>query len=128
MAQIAVPIQFPSRVAARPQGVWAWILQRVTAKLLFVLLGAHLVVLHFVPANLNINYLGVAARFKSVLYLVIDGGLLAAALYHGLNGVRNILFDYLIAESARRAINVVLTIVGLAFLLYGAYALTAFLK
>ena len=124
MAQIA----FPNQIAARPQGVWPWILQRITAKLLFVLLGAHLVVLHFVPANLNINYFGVAARFQSVLYLIIDSGLLATGLYHGLNGVRNVLFDYIVEDNTRRAINVVLILVGLAFLLWGGYALTAFLK
>ena len=116
------------QTVVKTQDVWAWILQRITAKLLFVLLGAHLVVLHFVPANLNINYLGVAARFQSVLYLIIDSGLLATGLYHGLNGVRNILFDYIVTDSTRRAINVVLTLVGLAFLLWGGYALTAFLK
>jgi len=117
-----------TQVTAKPQGVWAWILQRITAVLLFVFLGTHLFVLHYVPENLNINFLGVAARFKSVLYLVIDSGLLAVALYHALNGVRNVLFDFVGDAGKRRALNVVFVIVGLAYLIWGAYALTFFVK
>jgi succinate dehydrogenase / fumarate reductase, membrane anchor subunit len=117
-----------TRTAARPQGVWAWILQRITAVLLVVLLGTHIAILHYVPANLNINFIGVAARLKSVLYLVVDSGLLGVGLYHALNGVRNVLFDYIIGDGARRALNIVMWIAGIAFTLWGAYALTAFAK
>lgn len=117
-----------TQVTPQPQGVWAWIWQRITAVLLVFFLGAHLFVLHYVPENLNINFLGVAARFKSVLYIVIDSGLLATALYHGLNGVRNVLFDFIADEGQRRAITIVLLVVGLAFLIWGAYALTFFIK
>jgi succinate dehydrogenase / fumarate reductase, membrane anchor subunit len=117
-----------TQLAAKPQGVWAWILQRITAVLLLVLLGTHLAVLHFIPANLNISFLGVAARMQSVLYLIVDGGLLAVGLYHALNGVRNVLFDYVVKERPRRTINTVMWILGIAFTLWGAYALTAFVK
>lgn len=114
--------------SAKPQGVWAWILQRLSAVLLVVLLGTHIFVLHFVPENMTINFLGVAARFKSLLYLIIDSGLLAVGLYHGLNGIRNVVFDFVLAEGTRRILNVLLFIIGLAFLIYGAYALTFFMK
>ena len=117
-----------TQLAPKPQGVWAWILQRITAALLLVLLGTHIAVLHFVPANLNISFLGVAARMQSVLYLIIDSGLLAVGLYHALNGVRNVLFDYVVKERPRRTINYVMWIMGVAFTLWGAYALTAFVK
>jgi succinate dehydrogenase / fumarate reductase, membrane anchor subunit len=117
-----------TQITAKPQGVWAWILQRVTAVLLIVFLGTHLLVLHYVPENMNINFLGVAARFKSVLYVIIDSGLLAVALYHALNGVRNILFDFVVDEGKRRTFNILFWLVGLAFLLWGAYALMFFVK
>jgi len=112
----------------QPQGVWAWIWQRITAVLLVLFLGAHLLVLHYIPENMNINFLGVAARFKSVLYLVIDSGLLAVALYHGLNGIRNVLFDFVSNEGKRRALTWLLWLVGLVYLIWGAYALTFFVK
>lgn len=114
--------------SAKPQGVWAWILQRLTAVLLIFFLGAHIFVLHYVPENLTINFLGVAARFKSALYVFIDSGLLAVSLYHGFNGVRNVLFDFVGDDGKRNLINIVLLVAGIAFFLWGAYALTFFLK
>ena len=117
-----------TQVTIKPQGVWAWIWQRITAVLLVVFLGTHIFVLHYVPDNLNINFVGVALRFKSVLYLIIDSGLLATSLYHGLNGVRNILFDFVLSDGKRRAINIQFWLVGLAFFVWGAYALTFFMK
>ena len=113
---------------AKTQGVWPWILQRISAVLLLLLLGTHLAVLHFVPANLSINFVGVSARMQSLLYLVVDSGLLAVGLYHALNGVRNVLFDYIVKDRPRRVINGVMWIMGAAFTLWGAYALTAFVK
>ncbi len=116
------------QAVAKPQGVWAWILQRMTAVLLFVLLGTHLAVLHYVPENMDFNFLGVAARLKSTLYMLVDSGLLITGVYHGLNGVRNVVFDFVISESTRRTITTLLLIVGVAFALWGSYALAAFLK
>jgi succinate dehydrogenase / fumarate reductase membrane anchor subunit len=115
-------------ITAKAQGVWAWIGQRITAVLLVVFLGTHIFVLHYVPENLNINFVGVAFRFKSLLYVIIDSGLLATGLYHGLNGVRNVLFDFVLNEGTRRLINWVLWLVGGALTLWGAYALTFFMK
>ena len=117
-----------TQLAPKPQGVWAWILQRITAALLLVLLGTHIAIMHFIPANLSINFIGVAARMQSVLYLIVDGGLLAVGLYHALNGVRNVLFDCVVKQGPRRAINTVMWIMGIGFTLWGAYALTAFVK
>jgi len=117
-----------TQLSAKPQGVWAWILQRITAVLLVVFLGTHLFVLHYVPENMNINFLGVAARFKSVLYLIVDSGLLAVALYHALNGIRNVLFDFVVSEGKRRALIIALVLVGIVYLIWGAYALTFFVK
>jgi len=112
----------------QPQGVWAWIWQRITAVLLILFLGVHLFVLHYVPENLNINFAGVAVRFKSVLYLIVDSGLLVAGLYHALNGVRNVVFDFVVDNDKRRMINALMLLVGIAFTLWGAYALWFFVK
>ena len=42
--------------------------------------------------------------------------------------VRNVLFDYIVKERPRRTINIVMWVLGIAFTLWGAYALTAFVK
>jgi succinate dehydrogenase hydrophobic anchor subunit len=49
-------------------------------------------------------------------------------MYHGMNGARNILFDFAFANKWRGAINVVMWIVIIAYSVWGAYALTFFLK
>lgn len=116
------------RAAATAQGVWAWVLQRVTAVLLAFFLGTHLAVLHYVDDNLIITFAGVATRMKSVLYIFVDGGLLIIALYHALNGVRAILFDFGFGAAGRRNIDIVLWVVGVVFALLGLYTLTAFFK
>jgi succinate dehydrogenase hydrophobic membrane anchor protein len=117
-----------TQTPSQPQGVWAWIWQRITAVLLLALLGTHIFVLHYIPENLSINFAGVAFRFKSVMYLIIDSGLLATSLYHGLNGARNVIFDFVVDDGKRRVINILLVVVGIAFTLWGAYALTFFFK
>ena len=116
------------RFAASAQGVWAWILQRLTAVLLIFFLGTHLAVLHYVDENLIINFAGVATRMKSVLYLFVDGGLLLVGLYHALNGLRAVILDFGFGENGRRAITYILIVVGAAFAILGLYALAAFLK
>ena len=105
-----------------------WYVVPPTAALLLVLLGTHVLVLHYIPENMNIDFVGVAFRFQSAMYFVIDSGLLAASLFHGLNGVRNIAFDYVVANDKRNLVSIILTITGLAFFAWGAYALTFFLK
>jgi succinate dehydrogenase hydrophobic membrane anchor protein len=117
-----------TQAPAQTQGVWAWILQRVTAALLLFLLGTHIFVLHYIPANMNIDFAGVAFRFKSMMYLVIDSGLLAASLFHGLNGVRNIVFDYVVSDRKRNFVTLLLVVTGLGFFIWGAYALMFFIK
>jgi succinate dehydrogenase / fumarate reductase, membrane anchor subunit len=117
-----------THVISKPQGVWAWILQRLTAVLLLVFLGTHLAVLHYIPANMEINSLGVAVRLKSALYFIVDSGLLVTGLYHGLNGVRNVLFDFIVADGVRHWLNLALVVIGVAFTLWGAYALWIFVQ
>ncbi len=117
-----------TRTVPQPQGVWAWILQRLTAVILVLLLGTHLAVLHYIPDNLNINFAGVALRLRGALYFLVDSGLLAFGLFHGLNGVRNVLFDFIVAAGARRWLNALVLIVGVALTLWGAYALWVFVQ
>jgi len=51
-------------------------------------------------------------------------GLLALGLYHGLNGIRNIVLDYW--PNAGRAASWILTVIGVAAVGYGSVALAAF--
>nr|PZN74043.1 MAG: hypothetical protein DIU55_01200 [Bacillota bacterium] len=106
--------------------LWAWILHRITAVLLVVLVAIHFSIMHFVDPTAVITFADSQMRLQSALYLVVDAGLLLLGLYHGLNGIRNILLDYW--PRAGRAAGWVLFVIGIVAAGYGSMALAAFLS
>ena len=115
------------RRARRLQGVWSWFLQRASGIALIFFLGVHLGLYHFVRRGTLIEFLGVRMRLQSLFFLAVDYGLLAIVLYHGLIGVRNVVFDYTTRPTARRAVSWGLLGFGVGIWVYGAVALYAFL-
>jgi succinate dehydrogenase hydrophobic membrane anchor protein len=110
-------------VSAHRGGMWSWLFQRVTAVLLIVCLAIHLVFTHI----LNIGELGydnIAARLAHAGFTAVDVILLAAGIFHALNGLRMVLLDYWFT-SRRRAVGltVILWEVGLVAMGYGTWAL-----
>jgi succinate dehydrogenase / fumarate reductase membrane anchor subunit len=104
-------------------GVWGWFMQRVTAVILIVGLGTHLVATHIQSAG-ELSYGNIAARLAAVLFVVIDASLLAAAIFHGLNGLRMVVLDYFWkARRQRLVLTWLLWVFGVAFFLYGLWAL-----
>ena len=69
----------------------------------------------------------VKQRLAQGLFIFVDFSLLGLVLFHGLNGMRNILLEW--APAARRAgaITVGLWALGLVTFAYGAWALLAFI-
>ena len=104
-------------------GVWGWFMQRVTAVILIVGLGTHLVATHILSVG-ELGYDNIAARLAGVFFIVIDVGLLAAAIYHGLNGLRMVLLDYFWnARRQRLVFTWLLWAFGTAFFIFGLWAL-----
>lgn len=103
--------------------MFSWLFQRVTAVLLIVCLAIHLIFTHI----LNIGELGydnVAERLAHASLTAVDIILLAAALFHALNGFRMVLMDYWFTSRKRAiALTSVLWVVGIAFMIYGTWAL-----
>ena len=93
-----------------PTNVWLWLFQRVSAVLLVVILGAHLWLANFGQA---------AASLRAVLGVV----LLGLALFHGLNGVRTVIFDFNIGAQGRKFTTMLLLLLGVVSLLFGMYGL-----
>jgi succinate dehydrogenase / fumarate reductase cytochrome b subunit len=104
-------------------GMWAWLFQRITAVLLFVCLALHLLLTHILNIG-QLDYENVANRLAHASLTAVDIILLAAALYHALNGLRMVLMDYWFGPRKRAvALNVVLWVLGLAAMGYGTWAL-----
>lgn len=104
-------------------GMWSWLFQRITAVLLIVCLAIHLTYTHI----LNIGQLdsaNIGARLAHAGLTAVDIILLAAGIFHALNGLRNVLMDYWFTSRARAmALTIVLWVVGLAAMGYGTWAL-----
>jgi succinate dehydrogenase / fumarate reductase membrane anchor subunit len=88
-----------------------WLLQRISAVLLVMLLGLHIWASNF------------ATHWASLLRAAVDILLLAVALFHGLNGVRTIVLDFGLGVQARRFVSVSLWMLGFAAFLFGMYGL-----
>jgi succinate dehydrogenase hydrophobic anchor subunit len=108
------------------KGLWAWIFQRFTAVLLVLLLGTHFFVMHFVDPLAEIDFARSSFNLKSSLYFIFDSGLLAVGLFHGLNGIRNIILDWW--PKAGKTAGWVLSLIGIVAAGYGSTALLAFIN
>ena len=126
--QIEMPdTKTKARTTLASQGVFAWLLQRVTAGLLVLFLGVHLWILHYAVVGERITFEGVLGRMQTPLYFVLDVSLLATVIYHALNGFRNVLLDFEMSEGLAKTISWLLLIVGLLTFIFGVNALFPFL-
>lgn len=96
---------------------------------ILVLLGLHMVVMHLdttvgafgVPGSKPIEWPSVLARMKSVGFALSYVLLLAAALYHGLYGLRNILLELSPGPALRATVSYGLLLLGIALFFFGTY-------
>lgn len=96
--------------SSTPTNVWLWLFQRVSAVLLVVILGVHLWLANFGQAS---------SSLRAVLGVV----LLGLALFHGLNGVRTVIFDFNMGVQGRKFTTMLLLLLGVVSLLFGMYGL-----
>lgn len=108
-------------------GAIMWVFQRVSAILLLLVLIVHFWILHYKDPGIIVYYGNVAFRLKTALFLSVDSILLAAGLFHGMNGLNNILLDYGVRPSLRTAAAVILTAAGLGLFVLGIYSLLHFI-
>lgn len=112
-----------------------WTLQAASGVVILVLLGLHMGIMHFddtlvrlvvSPASDEaIDWQNVAARGRMTFFTVTYVLLLGLALFHGLNGLRNILFELAPPRRTRTLIVAVLTVVGAGLLVLGTWAAVA---
>ena len=103
-----------------------WYTHRIAGALLIVLLVAHFWVVHFASESLlrgELSFKAIEGRVRMPLWQWIDISFLFVALYHGLNGVRNIVLDYSrIGPGAARAVTATLAVAGAGWFYWGVTA------
>jgi len=100
-------------------GSLPWLLQRISAFILFVLLLLHFITYHFLTQGRAVSYKYIVARAGSWWFPLLQFAFLFAALYHGLNGVWSILEDYTSSRFWRLVWYGLLLTVGAVLLFVG---------
>ena len=108
-----------------------WMLHLLAGAVMLIVLSIHFGVMHLselfgIVRSEVLTFSSVSARSQSAFHLSVYLVLLAAALYHGLYGLRSLIFEIsLIGQTARKAISIFLLVCGWGFFFYGAYAIIA---
>lgn len=117
-----------TRTALPAAGIGAWLGLYLTGMFLVVFVPAHLWVLHYASVG-PISARAVAERLRTPFFQVLDLGLFAVALSHGLLGLRRVLLDFEgLGPRVQRTIPWVLLLVGAAIFAWGVQILRAFLR
>ncbi len=110
---------------------WTWHLLAGVA--LAFLLGTHMLIMHlddvfkFAAGDTAkaVSFAAVVDRGRQVSFMVSYVLLLAAALYHGLYGLRTVIFELTLAPRVERAITRLFVVIGVALFVYGAVVAVA---
>ena len=109
------------RYSSFQSGSASWLLQRVTAAFLVVVLAFHFFLLHFVNHAADVTFAGTSARMSTWTYFSLMVLFLLTATFHGVNGVYAALLNQGLTGTAKRAVQVVLGVAGLALAAQGVY-------
>lgn len=102
-------------------GGTGWLLQRITAAFLIVVLAFHFFLLHFVHHAAEIEFAGTQARMENVGYFLTMVLFLVAATFHGVNGVYNALVNQGLEGTQKRVVQAVLGLASVALIAQGTY-------
>mgnify|MGYP006268975661 CR=1 FL=1 len=75
------------------EGMWSWVAHRITGVAVYLFLLVHVLDTALVRVDANV-YDAVIASYKTPIINLLEVGLVAAVLFHALNGIRVILVDF----------------------------------
>ena len=101
-------------------GMWSWVLHRITGVAIFFFLLVHVLDTALIRLSPE-AYNAVISTYKTPLIGLAETGLVAAILYHALNGVRVILIDFW-RKGAKYQNAMFWVVIALAVILVGAFA------
>jgi succinate dehydrogenase / fumarate reductase, membrane anchor subunit len=112
------PVRIPQTYE---QTAWKWM--RYSGILLIPLVWFHTILQDVIVGvhAIDLNY--VQMRWASIGWRVYDAALLAFAFAHGMNGLRQVMFDYFHTPKSRRILSWTLLVMWLVITAIGAAAL-----
>jgi succinate dehydrogenase / fumarate reductase membrane anchor subunit len=104
----------------------AFMFMRVSGIALLILAVGHMIFQHVLNSSTNLTIQFVAEQWNTWGWKVFDFLLLIFAVSHGVNGLRNILEDYVHNKTAVKWIGIILLIFVVATILWAGYAIWNF--
>ncbi|HEX8940776.1 MAG TPA: hypothetical protein VF763_11515 [Candidatus Limnocylindrales bacterium] len=109
----------PSAEAERP--TWGWIWQAVSGALVLGLVTLHMIANHFVVKQGLRDFQDVVAYLSNPVILVLEVLFLFVVSWHGLLGLRAVIFDFGFSPRTERRITRVLIVAWVLTVLYGLW-------
>jgi succinate dehydrogenase / fumarate reductase membrane anchor subunit len=106
---------------------WAWLLQRISAFVLLIVLGLHIWFLHFAHDAEVLHYSEIIKRLGAPIFITLDILLLIFGLYHAIHGVYSVFLDFGFGLKTRVVVLGLLIITGIGFLGLGIYGFWIFI-
>jgi len=103
-----------------------WLLQCVSGAVLAALLIIHFWTGHYADFGEPITFAGVQTRLQDAAFIILDSLLLVTVVFHGLNGLGNILLDYPSLLPRNGLVSFILLVIGIATIAFGIYSLYPF--
>jgi succinate dehydrogenase / fumarate reductase, cytochrome b subunit len=114
----------PQAIRSYQVGMWAWLLHRLSGLALVGYLFVHIWVISSVAAiNGRSLFDAIMLTFSNRFIIALELGLIAIVIYHGLNGIRVLLFDVGVGLNNQKQIFWSLMGLGSAMFVAGAWAL-----
>jgi succinate dehydrogenase / fumarate reductase membrane anchor subunit len=117
----------------KPSGgfeLWWWYFMRVSGLVLVFLALGHLTITHILNNVEVINYAFVANRWANprtgVIWRLWDLAMISLAVLHGFNGLRQVLWEWVVRPGVRKAVGTVLWMTCIALIGIGSYAILNF--
>jgi succinate dehydrogenase / fumarate reductase membrane anchor subunit len=112
--------------------LWAWYFMRISGLLLVFLALGHLFITHIINNVETINYEFVSNRWADpktgVLWRLWDLTMINLAMFHGFNGLRQVLDEYVTKPGRRVLVHTLIWMLMTALIVIGTYAILLFQK
>jgi len=111
----------------RESKLWFWHI--LSAVVILVLLGVHMGIMHLgailgtvgIGSSDPVKSAEVFHRSQQFIFMITYIVLLGAALFHGLYGLRSMLFELSLSKALEKAIGGICAVAGVVLFVYGSY-------
>ena len=104
----------------------AFMFMRMSGVVLLILAVGHMMIQHVVNSSVHLSIQFVAEQWNAWGWKVYDMLLLIFAYFHGINGLRNVLEDYIHNRSLMKNINIILAIFAVVTVIWAGFAIASF--